>query len=165
MTTTGPDKPTLTQQQSRIAARLVYGPSRAMIAGQVWLSVAAVTSHLNAVRKKMGCPGSSPAVLVHALLTAREVPPPASIGPAPDFTEHDRTVIRAIAQHTRQQDIATAIGVPAKDVRTRIRAVVAKGHARNATHLVGLAHIWGILGDTQPPRPTEAAAPMAGRPR
>ncbi|MFK4120004.1 helix-turn-helix transcriptional regulator [Streptomyces longwoodensis] len=163
--TTTPKRPTLTQQQRRIAARLVYGASRAEIAGQVRLSVEGVTSHLKAARAAMGCRGTSSAVFVHALLTAREVPPPASIGPTPDFTEHDRTVIRAIAQHTRNQDIATAIGAPAKDVRTAIGAVIAKAQARNATHLVGLAHIWGILGDNQTPRrPTEAAAPMAGRP-
>ncbi|MET9117550.1 sigma-70 family RNA polymerase sigma factor [Streptomyces longwoodensis] len=161
--TTAPKSWTLTQQQRRIAARLVYGPSRAEIAGQVRLSVEGVTSRLKAARKAMGCPGSSSAVFVHALLTAREVPPPASIGPAPDFTEQDRAIIWAIAQHTRKQDIATAIGVPAKDVRAAIGAVVAKAQACNATHLVGLAHIWGILGDTGTSRPADAAAPMAGR--
>ncbi|MET8768552.1 LuxR C-terminal-related transcriptional regulator [Streptomyces sp. NPDC004658] len=161
--TTALNRPTLTQQQRRIAARLVYGASNATIARQVCLSVDGVASHLSAVRKKMGCPGSSPAVLLHALLTAREVPPPASVGPAPAFTEHERKVIRAIAEHTGNEDIGTTIGVRARDVRTEIDAVVDKAHARNATHLVGLAHIWGILGATATPCPREAATPMAGR--
>ncbi|MFJ4151945.1 LuxR C-terminal-related transcriptional regulator [Streptomyces galbus] len=162
--TTAPNSSTLTQQQCRIAARLVSGASHATIASQVRLSVKAVRGHLRATRKKMGCPGSSPAVLVHALLTTREVPPPGGIGPAPDFTEHHRKVIQAIAQHTSMKDIGTAIGVGEADVRTEIHAVRAMAHAYNPAHLVGLAHKWGILGAAQPSRPTDAAAWMPGRP-
>ncbi|MCX4826143.1 sigma-70 family RNA polymerase sigma factor [Streptomyces sp. NBC_01142] len=152
---------TLTADQRRAAARFVYGVTNQAIAGQVCLSVDGVASHLSAVRKKMGCPGSSRAVLVHTLLTAREVPPPASSGPVPAFTNHEMTAIRAIAEHTRNADIGNAIGVPADDVRAEIDAVVAKASARSAAHLVGLAHAWGLLGDASNSQPATAATATA----
>ncbi|MFF5538516.1 LuxR C-terminal-related transcriptional regulator [Streptomyces cinerochromogenes] len=152
----------LTPQQHRVAAQLVHGLPHQLIARQADLSGPGVASHLTSARRRMGCPNSSRAVLVHALLTAREVPPPASTGPAPDFTDHERAVIRAIAEHTRNDSIGAAIGVRASDVRTEIDAVVTKAGARSAAHLVGLAHTWGILGGTATPRHQEPAASVAG---
>ncbi|MFI6113283.1 LuxR C-terminal-related transcriptional regulator [Kitasatospora sp. NPDC051164] len=149
---------TLTADQRRVAAQLVYGVSNKAIANQVCLSVDGVASHLSAARKKMGCPGSSRAVLVHTLLAAREVPPPAGSGTAPAFTKHEVTVIRAIAEHTLNADIGNAIGVPADDVRAEIDATVDKGNARSAAHLVGLAHTWGILGTSGTQPTTDATA-------
>ncbi|MER6408973.1 LuxR C-terminal-related transcriptional regulator [Streptomyces viridosporus] len=144
--TTAPPTTALTADQQRVAARFVYGLTNKAIAQKVCLSVGGVASHLRAARKKMGCPGCSRSVLVHTLLAAREVPPPASNGPVPAFTEHELTVIRAIAEHSRNADIGKAIGVRADDVRAEVDAVVAQGKASNAAHLVGLAHAWGILG-------------------
>ncbi|MFF8992504.1 sigma-70 family RNA polymerase sigma factor [Streptomyces sp. NPDC014983] len=147
--TTAPAKPAiLTPNQHRVATQLIYGMPISAIARQVFLSVRGVESLLSKARKKMGCPGSSPAVLVHALLTAREIPPLATTEAAPDLTEHERTVIRAIAEHTRNEDIGNAIGAPAGRVRAEIDAVVAKAGARSAHHLVSLAWAWDILGDT-----------------
>jgi DNA-binding CsgD family transcriptional regulator len=150
--------PTLTTDQRRVAARLVYGLSNQAIANQVSLSVAGVASHLTAVRKKMGRPGSSRAVLLHTLLTAREVSPPVSNGTIPAFTEAEVAVIRAIAEHTINADIGNAIGVRADDVRAEIDAVVTKGEACSAAHLVGLAHAWGILSGAPDSQPAPAAA-------
>ncbi|MFF9458097.1 LuxR C-terminal-related transcriptional regulator [Streptomyces flaveolus] len=149
MTTTDtPPSPTLlTRDQQRVAARLVYGASNQLIARQVKLAVFTVASHLAAARRKLDRPSSSRAVLTHALLTAREVPPPSATEPAPKFTERDRQVIRAVAEHTLNAAISDAIGVRADDVRAEIDAVVVKAGARNAAHLVGLAHTHGILGN------------------
>lgn len=147
MTTTDtPSSPALlTQEQRRVAERLVYGASNQLIARQVHLAVFTVASHLAAARQRLDRSGSSRAVLTHALLTAREVPPPSTTGPAPEFTEHDRQVIRAIAEHSRNAAIGEAIGVRADDVRAEIDAVVAKAGASNEVHLVGLGHAWNIL--------------------
>ncbi|MGM9379194.1 helix-turn-helix transcriptional regulator [Streptomyces longwoodensis] len=148
-TDTSPSPALLTRDQQRVAARLVYGGSNQLIARQVHLAVFTVASHLAAARRKLDRPGSSRAVLTHALLTAREVPPP-SAGPAPEFTEHDRKVIRAVAEHTLNAAIGEAIGVRADDVRAEIDAVAAKAGACNEVHLVGLGHAWGILGESAP---------------
>ncbi|MFF8902477.1 LuxR C-terminal-related transcriptional regulator [Streptomyces lydicus] len=147
MTTTDtPPSPTLlTRDQQRVAAQLVYGASNQLIGREVNLAVFTVASHLAAARRKLNHPGSSRAVLTHALLTAREVPPPSSLGPAPEFTARDRQVIRAVAEHSLNTAIGDAIGVRADDVRAEIDAVVAKAGACNTVHLVGLGHAWGIL--------------------
>lgn len=152
MTTTyTPPSPTLlTRDQQRVAARLVYGASNQLIARQEHLAVFTVASHLAAARRKLDRPNSSRAVLTHALLTAREVPPPPAPGPAPEFTEHDRQVIRAVAEHTLNAAIGDAIGVRADDVRAEIDAVAAKAGACNEVHLVGLSHTWEILGESAP---------------
>ncbi|MFI9772828.1 sigma-70 family RNA polymerase sigma factor [Streptomyces sp. NPDC052415] len=160
--TTPPANPTaLTQDQRRVAARLVYGRPNRTIAEEVRLSVDGVASHLAAARKKLTRPGSSRAVLAHALLMTREVPPPSTNGPAPEFTELDRRVIRAITEHTLNSDIGDAIGIRGDDVRAEIDAVVAKASAHNAAHLVGLAHAWGILPDTTSPHLRSQPAPAA----
>jgi DNA-binding NarL/FixJ family response regulator len=76
----------------------------------------------------------------------------------PEFTEHDRQVIRAIAEHSRNAAIGDAIGVRTDDVRAEIDAVAAKAGADNEVHLVGLAHAWGILGESAP---SSAASQLA----
>lgn len=148
--TTAPPTTALTGPQRRVAAPLVYGHSRQAIAAQLHLSVDGVASQLRLVRKKMDRLGCSQAVLVHALLTARAVAPPACGRPAPDFTEIERKLLRALAEHSLNRDIGTAIEVSASDVRAEIGALVAKSCADNTAHLVGLAHAWGILGDGVP---------------
>lgn len=138
----------LTPAQLRVAAPLVYGLTTHEIARQLYLSAGGVASHLSRMRKRMGCPGASRAVLVHALLTARQAPPPVAFRPEPDFTHRERTVIQALAEHTGNEAIGNAIGVPAFDVRAETGAVIAKARARSASQLVGMAHAWGVLGDT-----------------
>ncbi|MEU2354423.1 helix-turn-helix transcriptional regulator [Streptomyces misionensis] len=146
MTTALTSPALLTPGERRVAEQLVHGRNIPSIAYRLFLSTHSVASHLRSMRRKLGCPGSSPAVLVHALLTAQAVPPPAPGGDAPDFTPGECTVIRAIAEHTRNGNIGSAIGVRASDVRTEVDAVVNKAGARSQAHLVGLAHAWHILG-------------------
>ncbi|MBZ3908429.1 MULTISPECIES: helix-turn-helix transcriptional regulator [Streptomyces] len=160
--TTTPPTTALTGPQRRVAAPLVYGHSPQAIAAQLQLSVDGVASQLRLVRKKMDRPGCSRPVLVHALLTARAVDPPACARPAPNFTELELTLLRALAEHSLNSHIGNAIEVRASDVRAEVGALVAKGGADNAHHLVGLAHTWGILGGGAP-APSEAAAGEAGR--
>ncbi|MFD8947646.1 LuxR C-terminal-related transcriptional regulator [Streptomyces xanthophaeus] len=165
MPTTDTPPTVLTPDQHRVAARLVYGASNQLIARQEHLAVFTVASHLAAVRRKFKRPGSSRAVLTHALLTAREVQPPATTGPTPEFTARDRQVIRAVAEHNLNAAIGEAIGVRADDVRAEIDAVAVKADADNAVHLVGLGHAWGIFGESAPASalsPPELAASTAG---
>lgn len=156
MTTAPPITP-LTEPQKRAAAPLVYGAPNEAIAAQIHLSTDGVASQLRVARKKLGRPGCSRAVLVHALLTARQVAPPACHRPAPDFIEDELQLLRALAEHSLNEDIGHAIGVRASDVRAELDALLAKACADNAAHLVGLAHAWNILGgpsDLQPAEPT-----------
>ncbi|MYU06041.1 sigma-70 family RNA polymerase sigma factor [Streptomyces sp. SID8366] len=142
---TGPAS--LTPAELRAATPLVHGMTKQAIARQIFLSVAGVATHLRSVRAKMGVPGCSLAVLVHTLLTAGAVPPPATSQLAPDYTPDECKTIRAIAEHTGSRNIGAAIGVRARDVRTEVDAVIVKADVDSAHQLVGLAHVWDILGD------------------
>lgn len=135
----------LTDFQKRAVAPLVYGGTNEAIGAQIHLSAEGVASHLRTARNSLGLRGCSRPVLVHALLTAGEVPPPACQRSCPEFTAQDRRLLQSLATQSRNEDIGRASGVPASGVRTEIDALVTKACADNATHLVGLAHAWGIL--------------------
>ncbi|MEU7072932.1 sigma-70 family RNA polymerase sigma factor [Streptomyces narbonensis] len=141
--------PLLTDAQRRAVAPLVYGGTNESIGAEIHLSAEGVASHLRTARNALGRRGCSRPVLVHALLAAREVRPPAK-RPCPDFTVRDLQLLQALAEHSRNEDIGRAINVPGSDVRTEIDALVAKAGADNAVHLVGLGHAWDILGESAP---------------
>lgn len=145
MNTTTPDVTLLTAEQRRAASPLVYGLSNKVIGAETYLSETTVASHLSALRERLGVPGSSRPVLVHTLLTRRLVARPQARQACPAFTSEELQLVRAIAEHSLNADIGRVIGVRGEDVRTEIDAVVAKGRADNTTHLVGLAHTWGLF--------------------
>ncbi|MFG3403828.1 AsnC family protein [Streptomyces sp. NPDC048142] len=146
-TDTPPTTTLLTDAQRRAVAPLIYGGTNESIGAQIHLSAEGVASHLRTTRNALGRRGCSRPVLVHALLTAREVPPPACQRPCPDLTTRDLQLLQALAEHSRNEDIGRAIGVPGSDVRAEIDALVAKACADNPVHLVGLGHAWNILSD------------------
>ncbi|MEV1042346.1 LuxR C-terminal-related transcriptional regulator [Streptomyces sp. NPDC050204] len=136
----------LTPAQERVARPLVQGAGNQVIARQLRLANDSVLSQLKVMRQKLDCPGAHRRVLVHALLMNRLVATPTCARPAPDFTEAELVLLRALAHHSVNADIAAATRVPAPDVRAEIDALVAKACADDSTHLVGLAHAWSLLG-------------------
>ncbi|CAL9587927.1 hypothetical protein SUDANB106_05180 [Streptomyces sp. enrichment culture] len=163
MTTVTADPITpLTPAAKRVAARLVYGDTDAAIAAHLYLSVHGVKSQLQAARRHVGCPpGASRAVLVHALLTARHVDPPACHRPAPRLTENERRLLHALTRHSRNAAIGAAVGVSARDIRADIDSLLAKACADNTAHLVGLAHAWELLDEPAPAQEGVPAEPAA----
>ncbi|MFE0852160.1 sigma-70 family RNA polymerase sigma factor [Streptomyces mutabilis] len=158
--TTAPPPTRLTEPQRRAVAPLVYGASNEGIGARIHLSAAGVASHIRTARKRFNQLGCSRPVLVHTLLSSREVPPPTCQRACPDFTTPELQLIRAIATYSRNEDIAQAVSVRTDDVLAEIDAVVAKACADNATHLIGLAHTWGLFGparDARPAAPTVTA--------
>ncbi|KOV48747.1 hypothetical protein [Streptomyces sp. H036] len=169
MTTTDTPATTtlLTDAQRRAVAPLVYGGTNESIGALIHLSAEGVASHLRTTRKALGRRGCTRPVLVHALLTAHEVRPPACQRPCPAFAERELRLLQALAEHSRNEDIGRAIDVPGSDVRAEIDALVAKACADNAVHLVGLGHAWGILGESAPSGASSGpvlAASSAGAP-
>ncbi|MGY4963611.1 sigma-70 family RNA polymerase sigma factor [Streptomyces sp. 900105245] len=152
MTTTDTTAKTtlLTGAQRRAVAPLVYGGTNESIGAEIHLSAQGVASHLRTARNALGRRGCSRPVLVHALLAAREVRPPACQRSCPDFTVRDLQLLQALAEHSRNDDIGRAISVPGSDVRAEIDALVAKAGADNAVHLVGLGHAWEVLAECAP---------------
>ncbi|WP_107470940.1 LuxR C-terminal-related transcriptional regulator [Streptomyces sp. WZ.A104] len=139
----------LTRAQKRVAAHLVCGLTNPEIAGEEHLSGDTVSSHVRVMRESLHCPPrSSRAVLAHTLLSHQQVPPP----PPPllrrvfEPDADDLLLIRAIAEHSRPDDIARAARIPVGELRTRTDGLVRRTGASNAAHLIGLAHTHGILG-------------------
>ncbi|MFJ4623671.1 sigma-70 family RNA polymerase sigma factor [Streptomyces sp. NPDC088812] len=150
----------LSEAARRVAARLVYGETNAAIAAHLHLSVHGVNSQLRAARRHVGCPPeASRAVLVHALLTARQVDPPDCHRPSPRLDENEQRLLHALTRHSRNATIGAAIGVSARDVRADIDSLLARACADNTAHLMGLAHAWKLLDDT-----ASASAPSAAGP-
>ncbi|MFG2683868.1 sigma-70 family RNA polymerase sigma factor [Streptomyces sp. NPDC048392] len=155
--TTAPPTTCLTESQRRAVAPLVYGASNEAIGARTHLSAEGVASHLRTVRKRLDRRGCSRPVLVHALLSIGEVSAPVCERACPDFSMPELRLIRAIAEYSRNEDIAQAVGVRADDVRAEIDAAVATACADNATHLIGLAHAWGVFGAARGARPSASA--------
>ncbi|WP_327378776.1 LuxR C-terminal-related transcriptional regulator (plasmid) [Streptomyces sp. NBC_01216] len=157
----------LTRAQKRVATHLVCGLTNPEIAGEEHLSGDTVSSHVRVMRESLHCPPrSSRAVLAHALLSHQQVPPPppSLLRRAFEPDADDQLLIRAIAEHSRPDDIARAARIPAGELRTRTDGLVRRAGASNAAHLIGLAHTHAILGGEgstaaeQPPAQPAGAA-------
>ncbi|MEU8759504.1 LuxR C-terminal-related transcriptional regulator [Streptomyces sp. NPDC048659] len=139
----------LTRAQKRVAAHLVCGLTNPEIAGEEHLSGDTVSSHVRVMRESLHCPPrSSRAVLAHTLLSHQQVPPPPPplLRRAFEADADDLLLIRAIAEHSRPDDIARAARIPVGELRTRTDGLARRTGASNAAHLIGLAHTHGILG-------------------
>ncbi|MFK4688223.1 LuxR C-terminal-related transcriptional regulator [Streptomyces pristinaespiralis] len=157
----------LTRAQKRVAAHLVCGLTNPEIAGEEHLSGDTVSSHVRVMRESLHCPPrSSRAVLAHALLSHEQVPPPPPPPPllrrAFEPDADDLLLIRAVAEHSRPDDIARAARIPAGELRARTDGLVRRAGASNAAHLIGLAHTHGIFGGEGSATAEQSLAQPAG---
>ncbi|MFC8125921.1 hypothetical protein [Streptomyces sp. NPDC057302] len=143
----------LTSAQKEIALRLVDGTFDKLAAHRN-RSPVTIRGHLSRVRIRVAAPGSSRAALAHVLLFTGQVPPPAPDRPAPDFTDADQLLMRALAHHSRARTIAEVCGLPLRGLRNRIDELCTKSGAADPAHLVALGHSWQVL----------APAPMTAEP-
>ncbi|MEU6214384.1 LuxR C-terminal-related transcriptional regulator [Streptomyces sp. NPDC047023] len=146
----------ITPSQKRLAAHLLQGLSNSEIAAQEYLALDTVSSHLRGMRQNLHCPPRcSRPVLAHMLLVHRQVGPP----PVPPLclpfaaTEDDRLLLHAIAEHSAPADIARAARIAPCDLKPLTESLIRTVGATSATHLVGLGHALGLLGESGTPRP------------
>lgn len=165
--TTAPITP-LTAAQKRVAAHLVCGLTNSEIASEEQMAHDTVTSHIRGMRQSLHCPPrATRAVLAHALLSHKQVPPP----PLPllrrpfEPDQDDQRLIRANAEHSRAADVARAARVPASELRARTDTLSRRAGANNATHLVGLAHTRGLFGGQGATASVQPQAEPAGTAR
>ncbi|MFD9052747.1 LuxR C-terminal-related transcriptional regulator [Streptomyces zaomyceticus] len=167
--TTGPTTITpLTAAQRRVGAHLVCGLTNSEIADKEQLADDTVKSYIREMRQSLHCPPrASRAVLAHALLSHKQVPPP----PLPHLRlpfepdEHDQRLLRANADHTRPADVARAARVPASQLRARTDDLVRRAGADNTTHLIGLAHAWDLFSGLDATTSMQRQAEPAGAAR
>jgi DNA-binding NarL/FixJ family response regulator len=148
----------LTPALKLVTQYLVRGESTDSIATAMNLSKATVRGYLGEIRQNLHCPPRcSAAVLVHAILTHRQVDLSEHTCPAPELTDSERRLLRAVATHSRWRDMAHAAGVPTSDVCTSVDALVDKAGATDSVHLVRLAHAWNLLTATDKTAPCRPA--------
>ncbi|MFJ4910444.1 hypothetical protein ACIP52_33485 [Streptomyces sp. NPDC088740] len=146
--TLGTAPSSLTIPQGEIAGHVVRGAGNREIAAAMYVSASTVGSALSAIRKLVNCPpGASRPVLALAVLRHGQTPPPAVTAKAAAFTssEEDLNLMRAHAEHSRQADIAQAVGLSAGRCRTRTDILLRRTGLRNSTDLVVMAHTRRLL--------------------
>lgn len=137
----------LTPTQVLVMEQIAAGATNGDAASALGMKVGTLAGHLRQIGNKLGV-SSRPARVDAALKTGQVKPPP--VPPErPDFSPADLLLLTAVAVHSTREEIATAAGgLPQSTVHPRIKDLVKKAGAKDAAHLVGLAHAWEILGST-----------------
>jgi DNA-binding CsgD family transcriptional regulator len=156
----------LTPAEKRVAERLVAGASNIQGAQELGMSTTTFAGHVASIGRKFQITSrSGRAARAHAVLASKQIAPPSAPAQAPRLTAADLRLLRAIAKYPETPDIALAAGIAQADVRSQIKNLVAEVGADNETHLIGLAHAWGLLGpsrNTTSDDTTGAASEPAG---
>jgi len=137
----------LTPAEKRVAERLVAGASNIQGARELGMSTGTFASHVASIGRKFQITSRSgrPA-RANAVLDSEQVAPPPAPASAPQLTAADLRLLRAYAKYPETPDIARAAGIAQAEVRPQIKKLIAETGADNATHLIGLAHAWNLLG-------------------
>ncbi|GGZ73484.1 response regulator transcription factor [Streptomyces echinoruber] len=144
MPTTAPPR-LLTPGELRVAELLVRGLSPGKIAADLGLSRHTVRGRLYRMRAKLHCPPRCPRpLLVHLLLTSRQVTPPEVQRPAPPLSPEELRLLHVLAAHHKPM-----ADVDFRSFRRVLKGLLAKTEAANAAHLMALAHAWKLLGARQ----------------
>ncbi|MFD4338081.1 DNA-binding protein [Streptomyces anulatus] len=146
MTTRAPITP-LSPAQHRVAQQLVDGLSTQEIATRNGLAFETIRQYVRDIKRCLHLPPRcKPHVLVHFVLAAEQVTPPATEQPAPVLTEKQGLLLRAVAEHSAPRDVALAAKIAPADLRTALYELLDTTGADTVTRLVVLAHAWGLLG-------------------
>lgn len=157
MTTRVPITP-LSPAQQRVAQQLVEGRSPQEIATGNGLAFETIRQYVRDIKRCLHLPPRcKPHVLVHFVLAAEQVTPPATEQPAPVLNEKQKLLLRAVAEHSAPRDVALAARIAPADLRTALYELLDTTGADTVTRLVVLAHAWGLL-DARPTGTVESGS-------
>ncbi|GAA4782342.1 DNA-binding protein [Streptomyces ziwulingensis] len=142
----------------RVAQHLVDGLAPQDIAAATCLAPATIRQYLRQLRASLGCPHRCrPPVIVHFLFASRQATPPRATRPAPELAPQEHRLLKAVAMHSRPDDIAAAAGSTPAYLPGALSALLGKTGAKDATQLIVLAYGWELMTDERS-RTTEAGA-------
>lgn len=170
-----PTTPTvlLTRPEQEVAELLVACLTAREIAAAREGSWYTIRDHIREIGRKLGCPGNSRPVLLHALLCGGHVDTPRPSLPAPAFTRRDLLLLRALAECNDEDGIAEAADIARDTLESQVNALIYRAGGKSCEHLIVLAHGWGLLGSPQTtvssstrrmPRSTRRLTTAAGQP-
>ncbi|MFI1185888.1 DNA-binding protein [Streptomyces californicus] len=146
MTIRAPITP-LSPAQHRVAQKLVDGLSTQEIATRNGLAIETIRQYVRDIRRCLHLPPRcKPHVLVHLVLAAEQVTPPATEQPVPVLTEKQGLLLRAVAENSALRDVALAAKIAPADLPTALYELLDTTGADTVTQLVVLSHAWGLLG-------------------
>ncbi|MFC5956804.1 LuxR C-terminal-related transcriptional regulator [Streptomyces pratens] len=146
MTATGPITP-LTPTEQRVAEHLCHGMSIPQIAVDLERSLHTVKSYAGGLRIKLHLPPRcAMPVLVHALITTKQITVSTPERTAPSLDEQQVLLLRSVAANTGIPNIARAAGIAPADVRAHVDALIATTGATDEVHMMVLGHSWDLLG-------------------
>ncbi|MEV4333612.1 helix-turn-helix transcriptional regulator [Streptomyces sp. NPDC049597] len=150
----------LTPTQVLVMEHIAAGATNSEAAAALGLKQGTLEGHLRQIGNKTGV--SSRPARVHAALNTGQAKPPSAPQERPDFSPDELLLLYAVAMRSSREEIATAAGgLPQSTVHPRIRNLVKKAGAKDAAHLIGLAHAWELLG-SGPDRTTHADSASTG---
>ena len=133
----------LTATQQRVAERIAAGQSNREAAAALGMRTGTLSRHVTSIGYRFSV--SSRPAKVHVAIDSGQIQAPACPGEAPDFTEADLSLLRAVAVHSEIEQIAASARISPPAVKSRLQDLVKKAAARNSAHLVGLGHAWGLF--------------------
>ncbi|MGW4289590.1 helix-turn-helix transcriptional regulator [Streptomyces sp. NPDC004673] len=135
----------LTEREFRVAALIAQGRPKRQIAALLALDYQRVGVIRDGVRARLGLRADcSDAALVHRLVPGI-VPAPALTMPAPELSEPERRLLRALPHHSRPHDVAVAAGILPKGYDSCLNALLGKAVASGPADLVARALTWELL--------------------
>ncbi|MEU9059067.1 DNA-binding protein [Streptomyces sp. NPDC048430] len=146
VTTSAPITP-LKPTHQRVAQHIVDGLTIQDITKKTGLSPHTVREYVRDIRVSVHCPPRcKPQVLVHFLLAAEQVAPPATDRPTPELNAERQLLLKAVAEHSAPRDVGLAAKIAPADLRSALDELLIETGAADVTQLVVLAHAWGLLG-------------------
>ncbi|MEW1687531.1 DNA-binding protein [Streptomyces sp. NPDC091265] len=144
--TSAPTTP-LSSTKQRIAEHIVDGVITTRdLATKTGLSANTIRLYVRHIRESVHCPPRcKPQVLVHLLLAAQQVAPPAPEQLAPELNAQQQLLLKAVAEHSAPRDIALAARIAPADLRPALDELLTAAGAADVTRLVVMAHAWGLL--------------------
>ncbi|MFE5842047.1 hypothetical protein ACFQ7N_10410 [Streptomyces niveus] len=134
----------LTASEKRAAEEAAAGRTDEEIARRMSIGPRSVSLLLSRIGRRNGGGRSRPA-RIYSALAAGLITPLVPARGAPDFTDADLLLIRALAEHSEPDAVAAAARLHTSELIVRTALLVLRAGARDATHLVALAHAWELL--------------------
>lgn len=151
----------LTPTQVRVLEQIAAGATPTEAARALGIARTTCTGHLSSIKNKLG---PSQAHWVHAAISSGQIQPPAPTTTAPELTEPEVRLLRAVARHSASEHIARAAELALADVRPQIEDLVRRADTKTPAHLVGLAHSWGLLAAPADSRTTTGSTATVREP-
>lgn len=134
----------LTATEKEVLTLVAAGMLSKEVASRLGIRPGTVAQHLEHIGSRLDT--RSRTEYVRTALSTGQISAPVLPGDVPDFSDTELTLLHAYTRYCEPDAVATAAGLAQHHVGGRVGHLVKKAGARNRTHLLALAHAWGLAG-------------------